>query len=200
LFFSCFPLLAQEPVGVGETKGQWDFSASAYTYFPPHDTNYAQPTLTADREWLHLEARYNYEELDTGSAWMGYNFSGGEKIAWEFTPMMGAVFGKLSGIGPGYRGSLQWRGIELDSEGEYVIDTTNSSDSFFYNWSELRCSVLERLWVGVVVQHTRVYQSDREIQRGLLAGFAYKHLDFAGYVFNPDDEQRFVVVALTVNW
>ena len=57
----------------------WSFSASAYTYAVPDDSNYVQPTFTADRGWLHLEARYNYEALDTGSAWIGYNFSGDER-------------------------------------------------------------------------------------------------------------------------
>ena len=66
----------------------WSFAASVYTYHVPDDTDYAQPTLTADHGWLHLEARYNYEALDTGSAWIGYNFSGGETLAWEFTPML----------------------------------------------------------------------------------------------------------------
>jgi len=142
-------------VGAGEPKEQWTFSASVYTYFPPDGGNYVQPTLTPDCEWLHLEARYNYEALDTGSAWFGYNFSGGDKVAWEFSPMLGGIFGRLNGVSPGYRGSLQWRRLELDSEGEYVIDTANSSASYFYNWSELRLSVLDRLWVGIVAQHTR---------------------------------------------
>ena len=84
----------------------WSFSASAYTYFVPDDREYVQPTFTADRDWLHLEARYNYEALDTGSVWVGYNFSGGEKLAWEFTPMLGGVFGDTNGIAPGYKGSL----------------------------------------------------------------------------------------------
>jgi len=187
-------------VGAGEPKEQWTFSASVYTYFPPDSGNYVQPTVTADREWLHLEARYNYEALDTGSAWFGYNFSGGDKVAWEFSPMLGGIFGKLNGVGPGYRGSLQWRRLELDSEGEYFIDTKDSSASYFYNWTELRLGVLDRLWVGVVAQHTRTYQSDREIQRGLLAGFSYKRADLTGYVFNPDDSTRFVVIALSLSW
>ena len=55
----------------------WSFSASAYTYIVPDSANYGQPTFTADRGWRHLEARYNYEALDTGSVWVGYNFSGG---------------------------------------------------------------------------------------------------------------------------
>jgi hypothetical protein len=58
--------------------------------------------LTADRGWLHLETRYNYENLETGSAWVGYNFSGGEKLKWEFTPMLGGVFGNTTGVAPGY--------------------------------------------------------------------------------------------------
>ena len=89
----------------------------------PTTANYVQPTFTADRGWLHLEARYNYEALDTGSAWVGYNFSGGEKLAWEFTPMIGGVFGDTTGIAPGYKGSLSWWKLELYSEGEYVFDT-----------------------------------------------------------------------------
>ena len=115
----------------------WSFSASAYTYFVPDDREYVQPTFTADRNWLHLEARYNYEALDTGSAWVGYNFSGGETLAWEFTPIIGGVFGDTTGIAPGYKGSLSWLKLELYSEGEYVFDTGSTSDSFFYNWSEL---------------------------------------------------------------
>lgn len=73
-----------------ETDGKtWAFSASAYAYFVPDSRNYVQPTVTADRRWLHLEARYNYEGLDTGSAWVGYNFHVGEKLSLDFTPMLG---------------------------------------------------------------------------------------------------------------
>jgi hypothetical protein len=108
----------------------WSFSASAYTYVVPDDREYVQPTVTADRGWLHLEARYNYEALDTGSAWVGYNFSGGEKLAWEVTPILGGVFGDTTGIAPGYKASLGWLKLELYSEGEYVFDTGSTSDNF----------------------------------------------------------------------
>ncbi|MBS0579621.1 MAG: hypothetical protein JSR36_10210 [Proteobacteria bacterium] len=171
-----------------------------YAYFPPESGDYLQPTLTADRGPLHLEARYNYEDLHTGSTWFGYNVTGGDTLSWEFTPMIGAIFGRLNGVGPGYRGSLQWRTLEFDSEGEYVFDTAESSASYFYNWSELRYRMNERFWAGIVFQHTRVYRSDREIQRGLFAGFSYRRVDFSGYLFNPDDDQRLVVVALSANW
>jgi hypothetical protein len=54
-----------------ETK--WEFSLSTFTYLDQHGRDYANPTFTADRDWLHLEARYNYEELKTGSVWLGWN-------------------------------------------------------------------------------------------------------------------------------
>jgi hypothetical protein len=183
-----------------EDEPVWEFSASAYTYFVPDDGNYAQPTFTADRDWLHLEARYNYEALDTASAWVGYNFGGGETVTWELTPMFGAVFGATDGIAPGYKASLGWRKLELYSEGEYVVDTGDSSDSFFYNWSELTLAPVESFRFGLVTQRTRAYQTDRDIQRGLVAGFSFKRLDLTGYVFNPDDEKPTFVLAVAVTF
>src|SRR5262245_65686826 len=104
----------------------WSFSVSAYTYLLPDEGNYVQPTMTADRGWLHLEARYNYEDKDTGSAWIGYNFGGGDTVAWELTPMVGGVFGATDGVAPGYKGSLGWWRLELYSEGEFMFDAAES--------------------------------------------------------------------------
>src|SRR5215831_14345957 len=79
----------------------WSFFASAYTYIIPNASNYVQPTFTADRNRLHLEGRYNYEAQKTGSAWIGWNLSGGDSVEWELTPILGAVFGELDGVAPG---------------------------------------------------------------------------------------------------
>ncbi len=179
---------------------EWEFSTFAATYVVPDDSNFVQPSFTADRDWLHLEARFNYEALDTGSAWVGYNFSGGETVTWELTPMLGAVFGATDGIAPGYKGSLGWKKLEFYSEGEYVVDSAESADSFFYNWSELTFAPAESFRFGMVTQRTRVYQTDRDIQRGLLAGFSFNRLDLTGYVFNPDDEQPTFILAVTLTF
>lgn len=166
----------------------------------PDSRDYVQPTITADRAWLHLEARYNYEALDTGSAWVGYNFAGGEKLAWEFTPMLGGVFGETAGVAPGCKGSLSWWKLELYSEGEYVFDTRDSSESFFYNWSELTLAPVDWLRFGLVTQRTRAYQTDRDIQRGFLVGLSYKKVSFTTYVFNPDESRPIVVLSVGANF
>ena len=56
------------PAPDGKAERKWSFGASLYSYFVPDDREYVQPTISADRDWLHLEARYNYEGLETGSA------------------------------------------------------------------------------------------------------------------------------------
>jgi hypothetical protein len=180
----------------GADEKAWSFYASVYTYIVPDSRDYVQPTFTADRDWLHLEARYNYEALDTGSAWLGYNFSGGEKLAWKFTPMLGGVFGNTTGIAPGYRASLSYWKMNLSSEGEYLFDTGNSSDSFFYNWSELTLAPVDWFRFGLVTQRTRLYKTDRDIQRGVLVGFSYKKVDLSAYVFNPDEDKPTLVLGV----
>lgn len=191
------PAESSEP---GASAEPWSFSAALTGYIPPDAGNYLQPTLTADHGWLHLEVRYNYEALDTASAWLGYNFSGGDVVEWDFSPMLGGVFGKLSGVASGYEGSLRWRRLELYSEGEYVIDTADSSGSYFYNWSELTLGALEWLRIGVVAQHTHVYQTNRAVQRGVLVRFSYRRMELTGNVFNPDDTDPTFVIALRTSW
>jgi len=184
----------------GADEKAWSFSASAYTYILPDSRDYLQPTIAADRGWLHLEARFNYEDLDTGSAWFGYNFSVGEQLTLELTPMVGAVFGNTAGIAPGYKGSLGWRRLELYSETEYVFDTEDSGESFLYTWSELTLAPAEWCRFGLVVQRTKVYETEFDIQRGLLVGLSYARVWITGYVFNPDASRPTVVVGVGVDF
>ena len=86
--------------------------------------------------------------------------------------------------------------LELYSEGEYVFDTANSSDSFFYKWSELTLAPAERFRFGMATQRTRVYKTDRDIQRRVLAGFSFKRVSLTGYVLNPDEGKPTFVFAV----
>lgn len=181
-------------------KESWAFNASIYGYFPPEDVHYAQPTVTADRGALHLEARYNYEALKSGSAWIGWNLEAGKELKLNATLLAGGVVGDLRGVAPGYELTLAWKAFELYSEGEYVFDTTDSSGNFFYNWAQLGWSPWEWLSVGLVSQRTRVYHTGLDVQRGLFVGFTYKALSLNVYVFNPGWETPTVVSSLAVSF
>jgi hypothetical protein len=114
--------------------------------------------------------------------------------------MLGGVFGNTTGIAPGYKGSLGWWKLELYSEGEYVVDPGDSSGSFFYNWSELTLAPVDWFRFGLVTQRTRLYQTDRDIQRGLLLGVSLKRLDLTAIVFNPDEDRPTMVFAAGFNF
>lgn len=193
--------IAMTPVPAADASAKaWSFDASVYTYFVPDSHDTVSPVVMADRGWLHLETRYNYENFRTGSIWFGYNFSVGDKLVLDFTAMIGGVLGDTAGVAPGYRFSLSYWKLELTSESEYVFDSRDSSQSFFYNWSELAVSPADWFRAGVVVQRTRLYGEDRDVQRGFLAGFSYKKANATAYVFNPDASKPTVVLALGLSF
>jgi hypothetical protein len=178
----------------------WSFSAYAFGFIVPHSRDYFNPNLTADHGWLHLEGRYNYEALDSGSVWVGYNFSVGEELVFDITPMVGGVFGSINGVAPGYNLSLSYKRFSLSSQGEYFIDPNESSENFFYTWSELSYSPLDWLRVGLAIQRTKAYESELDIQRGFLVGFTYHKVDFTTYVFNLGWTDPTIVLALGLNF
>jgi hypothetical protein len=194
------PPLAAPAAAEAPAAPEWAIGISAYAFSIPGSENYVQPTVTADRGKLHLEARYNYEALDTSSVWIGRNFSAGEELKLDFTAMLGGVWGKTRGYAPGYEFTLSWQKLELYSEAEYVFDSADSSGNFFYTWSELTLAPTDWFQFGLVVQRTKAYQTEFDIQRGLLVRFSGKKASLSGYVFNPDGDKPTYALAVTVDF
>jgi hypothetical protein len=175
----------------------WAYSATGMYYSFRNQDDFTLAVATADQGRLHIEARYNYEAIDSGSLFVGWKFSGGEKLTWEVTPILGAVFGQKEGIAPGFEASIGYGIVDFYTETEYVRDLEVRQDSFTYSWNELGISPLEWLRFGIVTQRTMVYQSDRDIQRGIFIQGKYEKAVLGAYVFNPDDsESRFAVFSL----
>jgi len=181
-------------------ENPWAYSISGTAYILPDDDDYFQPTFTVDHDWLHLEARHNYEAFETGSVWGGYNFSVGEAVTFEGTAMAGVVFGATDGVAPGYKASVSWTKLEFYSEGEYVFDTNDSAGNFFYSWTQLTWELSDWSRIGLVGQRTKVYDSDRDIQRGFIVGFSSERVDFTASLFNPDERQPTFVIGLGVSF
>src|SRR5688572_25389105 len=130
---------AQEAPAPVESK--WGFDLSAFTIDPPDDDPYVATVLRADRDELHLEGRWNYEDRHTGS------FFAGRNLEWEglwhesldvlLVPMAGIVAGDTNGIAPGLEVGATWGMLELWSESEYVFDLDDGDDDYFYTWNEL---------------------------------------------------------------
>lgn len=181
-------------------KQPWDYSFVIDGYFIPGDVDYGNPTFTADHNWLHLEARYNYENLHTGSLWAGYNFSWGKNVQWAVTPMFGAVFGRTNGFAPGCEASVSYKIVSLSVSNEYVVAPGDTSQSFYYAWPQLTISPTGWLDFGLVAQRTKAYQTPVNIQRGFFVGFSHKKWEVTSYVFNPGVADPTVVLEFGVHF
>lgn len=145
---------------------------------------------------LRLEGRYNYEARASASAFVGWKFEGGDAVAWEFTPIIGTLFGRASGVVPGFEAAVSWKSFDFYIEAEYVFDRRDPDGDYAYVWSELGWTPVEWLRVGVVGQRTRVVDNDRDIQRGVLLQVLAGKATFSLYAFNPDDADRYATFSV----
>ena len=180
------------------TTSEWNFGVETDLYFT--DPFVFLPILTANKGNLHLEARYNYEDLKTVSAWIGYNFFGGNEFEYFITPMIGAAVGRTNGIAPGLEFTFSYIGFELYSESEYLFDVEAKENNFFYNWTDFTYSPLDWLWFGISGQLTKMYETELETDRGLLLGAAYQNFEFTGYFYNISTDDFFVMLALNTDF
>jgi len=158
------------------------------------------PMVQSDRGKLHLEVRYNYEDLKTGSAWIGYNITGGNDFTFLITPMAGGVVGNTNGMASGLELTFDFVGFEFYSEMEYVFDLKSRENNFYYNWTDFTYSPKNWLWFGLSAQWTQLYQSELEIQRGMLVGRSVRQFDLTGYLYNLGSDDFYVILTFGVNF
>jgi len=196
----CLTFFAAKSLAAEDESKLWSFSATIEGTFVPQDQNIASGVLTADHERLHLETRYNYEDRKTGSAWVGANFSVGENWVFDATPMLGGLFGSITGIAPGWELTLSYHRLEIYSESEFVFNTEDTSQNFYYNWSEVTVGPTDWLRFGFVAQRTRLYHTDLSVERGLLMRLSYRSVDVTTSVLNFGWEDPTVIMDVTVHF
>jgi len=188
---------AEDQTGAGTaartSAPAWEFSVTVMPTAVRDGENYTTVVGAADRGPLHLEARVNYESIGARSAFVGWTFSGGETVTWEVTPLLGGAWGDTRAFIPGAEASVAWRWLDFYVEAEYVRDSGERSDSYFYAWTELGVSPMDWLRLGLAGQRTRAYENERDIQRGPFVQVTWRRLTIGAYWFNPgSSEQVFV--------
>jgi hypothetical protein len=178
---------------------KWEFGADMNMYFYPGDL-VGLPVIRADRNKLHLEARYNYEDMETFSGWIGYNFKGGNELEYFITPMIGGVAGNTNGFAPGLEFTFGYKGFELYNESEYMVDVNSKESNFFYTWTDFSYSPKDWLWFGLSAQSTQNYQENTEYESGFLLGAGYKNFELTGYYYNPGSDRHYGLLTLSVSF
>lgn len=184
------------PSASDEEAPRWALQGEVDYYALPGATDYAAALVAADRERLHLEARYNSEDLRTLSAFVGLNLGLGEELRLELTPMVGGLVGRTRGLAPGLVLDASWWKLELYSEILYVVDLGEPSGSTLHTWTELSLWPVEWARGGLVVQRTRPIQTGFDVERGLFAGLAHRHVTVTAHFLNPGSERAYTVFML----
>jgi hypothetical protein len=176
----------------------WEFNASGYWNVPRGEDAFATGVFIAKRGALHLEARANYEAVHAQSAFVGWNFSWGKEVTLEATPIVGGVTGTARGPIVGIEATVSAGKFDWYIEAEHVRDRVDGH--FNYAWTELGYRPVEWLRLGLVGQHTRVYGSDRTVERGPFVQVTYGKVTLGGYWFNPGASDQVAVAMLAVGF
>jgi hypothetical protein len=75
----------------------WEFNVTGFAYHGNGESAYGYATVMADRDRLHLEARWAYEDRETASLWVGMNFEVGTSLVLEATPIVGGSSARRTG-------------------------------------------------------------------------------------------------------
>ena len=177
----------------------WSFGLQGYFYFIPDENTY---TLigTADHKSWHLEGRYNYEDEKTGSFFIGRRFETGKKFVFGATPMLGLVVGNTDGIAPGLELDATYGIFDFYSETEYVFDFAGNENNFFYTWSEIAVLPLDFLRTGISAQRTRLYKTEKELNRGIFAELTYRKVTAGLHYYSPFSSDYFFIASLSVEF
>jgi hypothetical protein len=176
----------------------WEFALTAYPTVVRGGENYTSAIAAADRGPLHLEARINYESIGARSAFVGWSLAGGETLTWKLTPLLGGAWGATQAFVPGLEASVAWGRLDGYVEAEYVRDSRERTDSYFYAWTELGFRPIEWLRAGLAGQRTRAYGGERDIQRGPFVQATWRRVTIGAYWFNPGSADQVFVGSVGV--
>lgn len=190
-------LAAAADVPPVETRRDVSGSVAGYYYLVPSAADALVAIGSIEVGRTHLEARYGYEDLRTGSAFVGHRFDLSIRdLELAITPIVGGVFGRTRGVAPGLELSARLGKVELTSEIEYVIDGSQPDASFLYSWSELVVRPIAWLQAGLAVQRTRFFRESRLVEPGAVVGCTFGAFTTKAYAFEPFGAGRFYAFAL----
>src|SRR3954453_19143936 len=180
---------------------KWSFSLWGDYFIIPGEDNFFNPTFYADHKSLHLEGRYNYEDMNTASVFAGWKFETGNKLQFVAIPMMSIVFGNTNGVAPGLELEFIYKKFDFYSESEYLIDFAGKENNFVYTYTELAATIFDdHVRTGLTGQRTRLYETEFDVQRGVFAEYYFGRFRVGAYYYDPFSGSNFGVVSFSVDF
>ena len=155
-------------------------------------------SIQNNRQW-YAEARYNYEDINTFSLYLGKTFSNNNRLTYSVTPILGGSVGRFKGISAGLNIGLEYGNAFFSGQSQYSFTTSKESVDFFYSWSEIGYLAFEWLYAGISFQHT--WSSGEFLpETALMAGFSFNRFTIPLYAFDLFNEERYFVAGIIIAW
>jgi hypothetical protein len=179
----------------------WKLELELNGFFQLGESTHLAPTASFDHGPLHLEGRYNYEDLETGTLFVGWGFRwGGDETFVRVVPLLGGAVGRSAGVLPGLEVEASWRRLSYWLEVEYLFDLRHAAGSFLYTWSELNLELTSFLWVGASWQRLKQERSERQLDVGPMIGAGVGPVSLSLYYYGLGTSERWALVTLEVRF
>ena len=144
----------------------------------------------------YVEARYNYEDVNSFSLYVGKVIEGGDKITYAIVPMLGVVVGKFKGGSAGANVDIELGKLFFNTQSQYTFSVIDRSSNYIFSWSEMGYQPLTWFYFGVTTQVT--YQSNYLLtEPGIVLGFTKGKWTFPLYSYNSLSDNRYFVLGIT---
>jgi hypothetical protein len=154
--------------------------------------------IQSARKW-YGELRYNYEDVQTLSAYAGKTITAGKTLEFSITPMLGFSTGRFTGISLAANSEINWKKFYISSQSQYSIGIKKGSEAFLFNWSELAYNITPRFYTGLSMQYTR-QSGQTDIEPGLLAGISFNAFSIPIYVFSPFRQGQYFILGINYEY
>ncbi|MBT1708815.1 hypothetical protein KK062_11300 [Fulvivirgaceae bacterium PWU5] len=151
------------------------------------------------RDW-YAEARYNYEEVNTFSLYVGKNFPREYKlVSYSLTPVVGVVVGELNGVSLGLLLAAEFRKYFFSSQSQCTLSRDDGDAHFLFSWTELGYAPVRWFYFGGSVQLTRfTHHGNTVADPGAFVGFETGNWSFPIYGFNLQNAGRYFILGINL--
>jgi hypothetical protein len=145
---------------------------------------------------FYSEFRYNYEDLHTGSVFMGKVFEIDRRSAnYSITPMIGFSAGNFNGISIALNAELEWKKLYISSQMQYSFSLQKEVPGFYFNWSEAGYAVTDWFILGPAFQYT-LQKGAQEFQPGFFMSASAGKFSIPLYVLHAGGGDPLVILGL----
>ena len=199
--FSCFIIINAT---AQDSSGKKDFLSSHLAGFYL-GSYYAkgEPLLITPQAWMYfndiyIEARYNYEEVETASIHIGRSLLF-NKDQLEIIPAAGFVFGGYTGLSAGLNINYETEKLSGFTQTQYCFSLNNKNDPFYFSWVGISTPVYKNLQLGASWQWLAQKKVHPSFDYGPMLSFTKGIWGVEAYAYNPWKEDRYWQAAVYID-